>query len=225
ATHPTIGKVQAATALAAKKADEKMIDADFDGELQVDAALVPEIAARKIPESKVAGRATVLIFPDLNSGKMSTVARPATLLSGILRAAISGTSAASTCNSPSKSASIIFSSAFFAASAVAAWTLPMVGCVALPLVEYDSRATRGRVPSNCRASCAVDTAMSANCSTVGSGMTPQSARKSTPFSPKRGFSTSMIMQLEAVVVCGATLMIWNNGLSVLPVTSLAPETK
>jgi len=72
ATHPTIGKVQAATALAAKKADEKMIDADFDGELQVDAALVPEIAARKIPESKVAGRATVLIFPDLNSGNIAS---------------------------------------------------------------------------------------------------------------------------------------------------------
>src|SRR5262245_50086742 len=72
ATHPTIGKVQAANALAAKKADDKMIDADFDGELQVDAALVPEIAARKIPESKVAGRATVLIFPDLNSGNIAS---------------------------------------------------------------------------------------------------------------------------------------------------------
>jgi phosphate acetyltransferase len=72
ATHSTIGKVQAANALAAKKADDKMIDADFDGELQVDAALVPEIAARKIPESKVAGRATVLIFPDLNSGNIAS---------------------------------------------------------------------------------------------------------------------------------------------------------
>lgn len=72
ATHPSIGKVQAATALAEKKAGEKLIDAEFDGELQVDAALVPEIAARKIPESKVAGRATVLIFPDLNSGNVAS---------------------------------------------------------------------------------------------------------------------------------------------------------
>jgi phosphate acetyltransferase len=72
ATHPTIGKVQAATALAGKKADEKRVDADFDGELQVDAALVPEIAMRKIPDSKVAGRATVLIFPDLNSGNIAS---------------------------------------------------------------------------------------------------------------------------------------------------------
>src|SRR2546426_578341 len=72
ATHPSIGKVQAATALAEKKAREKGIEADFDGELQVDAALVPEIAARKLPESKVAGNANVLIFPDLNSGNIAS---------------------------------------------------------------------------------------------------------------------------------------------------------
>ena len=72
ATHPSIGKIQAATALAEKKAREKMLEADFDGELQVDAALVPEIAARKLPESKVAGNANVLIFPDLNSGNIAS---------------------------------------------------------------------------------------------------------------------------------------------------------
>src|SRR5213082_1683501 len=48
ATHPSIGKVQAATALAQQKASQKGIEADFEGELQVDAALVPEIAARKL---------------------------------------------------------------------------------------------------------------------------------------------------------------------------------
>ncbi|MBI5774766.1 MAG: phosphotransacetylase [Verrucomicrobia bacterium] len=72
ATHPTIGRVQAATALARQKAGEKMLDADFDGELQVDAALIPEIASRKLPESPVAGRANVLIFPDLNSGNIAS---------------------------------------------------------------------------------------------------------------------------------------------------------
>ena len=72
ATHPTIGKVQAATALAEQKAKQKSLEADFDGELQLDAALVPEIAARKLPESKVAGRANVLIFPDLNSGNIGS---------------------------------------------------------------------------------------------------------------------------------------------------------
>jgi len=72
ATHPSIGKVQAATALAEKRALENGFDADFDGELQVDAALVPEIATRKLPESKVAGHANVLIFPDLNSGNIAS---------------------------------------------------------------------------------------------------------------------------------------------------------
>ena len=72
ATHPSIGKVQAATAMAEKKAHDLKLEADFDGELQVDAALIPEIAARKLPASKVAGRATVLIFPDLNSGNIAS---------------------------------------------------------------------------------------------------------------------------------------------------------
>jgi phosphate acetyltransferase len=72
ATHPSIGKVQAATALAEKNAMESGLEADFDGELQVDAALVPEIATRKLPDSKVAGHANVLIFPDLNSGNIAS---------------------------------------------------------------------------------------------------------------------------------------------------------
>jgi phosphate acetyltransferase len=72
ATHPTIGRVQAATALAQQKAAQKGLEADFDGELQVDAALIPEIASRKVPDSKVAGRANVLIFPDLNSGNIAS---------------------------------------------------------------------------------------------------------------------------------------------------------
>jgi phosphate acetyltransferase len=72
ATHPSIGRVQAATALARKRAEDKRLEADFDGELQVDAALVPEIASRKLPESKVAGHANVLIFPDLNSGNIAS---------------------------------------------------------------------------------------------------------------------------------------------------------
>ena len=72
ATHPSIGKVQAATALAQQKAHNKRLEADFDGELQVDAALIPDIASRKIPDSKVAGRANVLVFPDLNSGNIAS---------------------------------------------------------------------------------------------------------------------------------------------------------
>ena len=72
ATHPSIGKVQAATALAKQKAATKGVEADFDGDLQVDAALIPAIAARKAADSKVAGQANVLVFPDLNSGNIAS---------------------------------------------------------------------------------------------------------------------------------------------------------
>ena len=72
AAHPSIGKMQAATAAARRKAAQLNVEADFDGELQVDAALVPEIATRKLHDSQVAGRANVLIFPDLNSGNIAS---------------------------------------------------------------------------------------------------------------------------------------------------------
>lgn len=70
--HPSLGRIQAATALAQKKALEKQLDADFDGELQVDTALIPEIAQRKSPGGIIAGNANVLIFPDLNSGNIAS---------------------------------------------------------------------------------------------------------------------------------------------------------
>jgi phosphate acetyltransferase len=72
ATHPSVGKVQAATAMARRKATQLSLEADFDGEMQADAALVPEIAQRKLHDSPVAGRANVLIFPDLNSGNIAS---------------------------------------------------------------------------------------------------------------------------------------------------------
>jgi phosphate acetyltransferase len=70
--HPSVVRIQAATALAEKKAREKGLEAEFDGELQVDTALVPEIAQRKLPEGRIAGNANVLIFPDLNSGNIAS---------------------------------------------------------------------------------------------------------------------------------------------------------
>ncbi len=53
------------------KAKEIAPNLAIDGEFQVDSALVPEVAKIKCPASDVAGRANVLIFPDLNSGNIS----------------------------------------------------------------------------------------------------------------------------------------------------------
>ena len=67
ASHELIDKVVRATALAQALAP----DLDIDGELQFDAAWVPDVAARKAPNSSVAGEANVLIFPDLASGNIA----------------------------------------------------------------------------------------------------------------------------------------------------------
>ena len=66
ASHELVSKVQKAVALA----HELDPDLLLDGELQPDAALVPEVGAKKAPGSEVAGRANVLIFPDLQSGNI-----------------------------------------------------------------------------------------------------------------------------------------------------------
>ena len=55
---------------ATKLAKEKRPDLAIDGEMQLDAAIVPEVASAKAPNSKVAGKANVLIFPDLNAGNI-----------------------------------------------------------------------------------------------------------------------------------------------------------
>jgi len=66
AVHPDVDKVIKATELAKKKRPDLAID----GELQLDAAIVPKVAQRKAPRSDVAGHANVLIFPDLDSGNI-----------------------------------------------------------------------------------------------------------------------------------------------------------
>lgn len=72
ATQSDVARIEAATALAKQHAERIGLDADFDGELQVDAALIPEVAKKKAPQSRVAGRANVLIFPDLNAGNIAS---------------------------------------------------------------------------------------------------------------------------------------------------------
>jgi len=64
-------KLTEATIAATKLAQELAPDIPIDGELQVDAAIVPKVAASKAPGSPVAGKANVFIFPDLNAGNIA----------------------------------------------------------------------------------------------------------------------------------------------------------
>ena len=66
AKHPFVDKVTSAVAIA----KEKYPDVLLDGELQLDAAIIPEVGASKAPGSPVAGKANVLIFPNLEEGNI-----------------------------------------------------------------------------------------------------------------------------------------------------------
>jgi phosphate acetyltransferase len=67
AKHPLVDKVVNATRMAREMAPEFL----FEGELQADAALIEAIGQKKAPGSKIAGKANVLIFPNLESGNIA----------------------------------------------------------------------------------------------------------------------------------------------------------
>ena len=66
ASHADVDKVVEAV----KIAKEKFTQYKIDGELQLDAAIIPEVAKSKAPDSDIAGHANVLIFPDLDAGNI-----------------------------------------------------------------------------------------------------------------------------------------------------------
>jgi phosphate acetyltransferase len=68
---PGPARVAAATALARQRASQRGFEMEIDGEMQADTALLPELGAKKAPQSLVAGRANVLVFPDLASSNIA----------------------------------------------------------------------------------------------------------------------------------------------------------
>ncbi|MBW1942993.1 MAG: phosphate acetyltransferase [Deltaproteobacteria bacterium] len=63
-----VERVREATKIAKEKAEESFPDLKIEGPIQYDAAVDPGVARTKMPDSEVAGKATVFIFPDLNTG-------------------------------------------------------------------------------------------------------------------------------------------------------------
>ncbi len=70
ADHELVTKMVRATQMTQERVIEEKLPYEVDGELQADAALVPAVGEKKAPNSSVAGKANVVIFPDLQAGNI-----------------------------------------------------------------------------------------------------------------------------------------------------------
>src|SRR5436309_147416 len=166
------------------------------------------------------------MLPESRSGKISTSARPATTLSGALRRATPGSSAASAWSSPSKWRS----GRRRRASAHASRTLATLGCSALPRVENERNAVCGTARVSLAKWSAARHAISASCSEVGSGTTPQSANISTRSLAVRpaaagGDGTTIRKKEVRVRTSGMSPISHSAARSTSAVVRLAPATK
>ena len=155
------------------------------------------------------------------SGKIKMLALPATWDPGALRSATDGTMDASNCNSPSNAKSTLRPFK----SSTAATTLSTSGEEADPFVEKDKKDTRGSfIPATERALPTLDSAISANCSDVGLGITPQSEKINSPSSPYSFLSVITSIELDTVFKPACVPTTWIAARSTFAVGLAEPAT-